>query len=65
MSSSASTKEQGVLGISEPLDFSPAQRREIDAIVSEYNLVLRQAPNPSTGTNNKSTMSRSREEWMT
>ena len=58
--SSASTKERRVLGISEPLDFSPAQRREIDAIVSEYNLVLRQAT--STAAADESSIGR--EGWM-
>jgi phosphoglycerate dehydrogenase-like enzyme len=59
MMASTVTKQK-VLGISEPLDFSPAQQREIDAIVSEYNLILREAKTPSSG----GTPTSVREEWI-
>ena len=64
----STANKQKVLGISEPLDFSIAQQREIDAIVSEYNLILRQANHPSSSssasTSSSVSTSVSREEWI-
>jgi len=40
---------QRILGIAEPLDFSPEQSRELESIASEYGLVLRLAATATAG----------------
>ena len=40
---------QRILGITEPLDFSPEQSRELESIASEYGLVLRPATATADG----------------